>query len=522
MAQIPSWEKTSADAPCTKRDPTAARNDGPFTMRLPIRICILLTAAGLPTLLVPVNARGNGLAFDSSGNLLVLNGKSILKFTPDGTKSTFATLTRIANDLTVDGSGNLLVADSGGAISKFSQDGTKSTFATGLKNPLFVLCDGAGNLFVADLDGRSVFKFSQDGTKSTLATELEPGGLALDASGNLYVPDYGSRSIFKFTPDGTRNTFASGINYPTIAFDPSDNLFVYDSIKRSIFKFTPDGVESTFATGLDLGDNAHCLICDRAGDLFAADRFNSHSIFKFTPDGKKSTLATGIRPFEMAFDGAGNLFVDGGFAIFKFDPEGNQTTFSSNRVSPDKQWEYQCSDTDARAGIVKAGTTQAVLDLSETVPPQWANDAWVVWAPDSKRFAINYRAGGRYNATGFYQLRSDQWVELRSPEDDTIRVLKRAQSAQLAKMHLPKNTHQRRIWDTWKVQKWTDANTAILYAFSDRLPMFNSDRSVNDERTEPGDLLANFLFTLKFDAAGNWKIVKIHQMSEKEAEAEGD
>jgi hypothetical protein len=29
---------------------------------------------------------------------------------------------------------------------------------------------------------------------------------------------------------------------------------------------------------------------------------------------------------------------------------------------------------------------------------------------------------------------------------------------------------------------------------------------------------AGFLFTLKFDAAGKWKIVKTHQMSEKEIE----
>ena len=297
---------------------------------------------------------------------------------------------------------------------------------------------------------------------------------------------------------------------------------MYDSIKHSIFKFTPDGTESIFATGLDLGENAHCLICDRTGDVLVADRFTSHSIIKFTPEGKKSTFATGLRPYDMVFDGTGNLFVDGGFAIFKFDPDGTQSTFASDRVSPDKQWEYQCSDAGERAGIVKAGTTQAVLDLSENVPPQWANEARVIWAPNSNRFALNYRAGGRYNATALYQLRGDKWVELRSPEEDTIRLLKRAQSAKFAKMHLPKNTYQRRIWDTWKVRKWTDANTAILYAFSDRSLMFNSDLSANEERSELGDLVVNFLFTLKFDATGNWKIVKIHQMSDKEAEAEGE
>ena len=37
---------------------------------------------------------------------------------------------------------------------------------------------------------------------------------------------------------------------------------------------------------------------------------------------------------------------------------------------------------------------------------------------------------------------------------------------------------------------------------------------------DQGDLEANFLFTLKFDADGNWKIVKTHQMSEKEIEKE--
>jgi DNA-binding beta-propeller fold protein YncE len=493
-------------------------------MRLLIRLFVLFTAAWLTTMLASMTVHADGLAFDSSGNLFVPDRDShtVFKFTPDGTKSTFATLLRNPIGLVFDSSGNLFVADSGGAISRFGPDGTKSTFATRLKNPLSMICDGARNLFVGDLDDRSIFKFAPDGTKGMLATELEPGCLALDPSGNLYVADYGSRSIFKFTSDGTKSTFASGISYPAMALDGGANLFVYDSIKHSIFKFTPDGNGSLFATGLDLGENAHCLICDRAGNLLVADRFSSHSVLKFTPDGKKSIFATGLRPYDMAFDGAGNLFVDGGFAIFKFDPEGNQSTFASNRVSPDKQWEYRCSDAGEGAGIVKAGTTEAGLDLSENVPPQWANEARVVWAPDSKRFALNYRAGGRYNATALYQLRGDKWVELRSPEDDTSRLLKRAQAAQFAKMHLPKKTYQRRIWDTWKVRKWTDANTAILYAFSDRSLMFNSDLSMNEERSELGDLVANFLFTLKFDAAGNWKIVKAHQMSDKEAEAEGE
>ena len=47
----------------------------------------------------------------------------------------------------------------------------------------------------------------------------------------------------------------------------------------------------------------------------------------------------------------------------------------------------------------------------------------------------------------------------------------------------------------------TDANTAILYA-----PCYG----------RPRDLTATFLFTLKFDDAGKWKIIKMHQVSKKE------
>ncbi len=56
------------------------------------------------------------------------------------------------------------------------------------------------------------------------------------------------------------------------------------------------------------------------------------------------------------------------------------------------------------------------------------------------------------------------------------------------------------------MRKWTDANTAILYA-----PCYG--------RTS-GDLEAGFLFTLKFDDASKWKIVDAHRMSKKELGAE--
>jgi len=136
------------------------------------------------------------------------------------------------------------------------------------------------------------------------------------------------------------------------------------------------------------------------------------------------------------------------------------------------------------------------------------NDAYysnVVWAPNLKRFAFNlyYRLTNR-TTVAFYQLRNDKWVTLQSPVDEAS---KHTQLAQLAKKYSPKNTYRKgdssAESDSLEARRWTDANTVILFAHSE-----------HDE----GEAAA--LFTLKFDEAGNWKIVKMHRLSAKELEEE--
>jgi hypothetical protein len=128
----------------------------------------------------------------------------------------------------------------------------------------------------------------------------------------------------------------------------------------------------------------------------------------------------------------------------------------------------------------------------------------VVWAPDSKRFALNYTISWwrGYETVALYQLRDDKWMPLRSPVDEAS---KHSQLAQLARKYSPKNTDRKEdsalLSNHLEARSWTDANTVILYAYSER---------------DDGDAAA--LFTLKFDKAGNWKIVKMHRMSKKEVE----
>src|SRR5882724_10804524 len=120
------------------------------------------------------------------------------------------------------------------------------------------------------------------------------------------------------------------------------------------------------------------LAFDRSGNLFVAD-VERGSIFKLTPNGTKSTFASGLSVLSgLAFDGAGNLFVSerDSSRILKFAPDGTKSTFPKGTISPDKQWEYQWPDGE-KPVILKAGTTQTVLDLSENeaVPFQWASEA---------------------------------------------------------------------------------------------------------------------------------------------------
>jgi hypothetical protein len=189
-------------------------------------------------------------------------------------------------------------------------------------------------------------------------------------------------------------------------------------------------------------------------------------------------------------------------SILKFTPDGTRSSFTVDvsSVSPDKKWEFVGGE---EPRILDAATKQVVLEISE-------GRGGVVWAPDSKRFGFNYHVHGSrgysFRSVAFYELRGDKWEELGSLADD---VSGGSQLAHLLKKHLPKKFNPRDCSsnsDVLDFREWTDASTAILYA-----PCYRPD----SEKVKAG-----FLFTLKFDAAGNWKIIKTHQMSKKELEEE--
>ncbi len=125
--------------------------------------------------------------------------------------------------------GDLYVSDPvNGTVVKVTPAGGKTTFASGLNSPAGLAFDRAGNLFVVEFASGTIFKFTSDGSKTTFASGLSsPGALAFDGTGNLFVTEsFGDiGSISKFTPAATKSTFASDGNLLGLAFDLLGNLF---------------------------------------------------------------------------------------------------------------------------------------------------------------------------------------------------------------------------------------------------------------------------------------------------------
>src|SRR5438067_792562 len=129
-------------------------------MKVLNRLSIALTVTGLATMLAAVSGHAaRNLAFDDKGNLFVADpgSESILKFTSDGKRSTFASGLNDANDIAFDDKGNLFVRD-GNTIFKFTPDGEKSTFASGIVPGDYDFYHVA-DVFVGVAVGRSIYLF---------------------------------------------------------------------------------------------------------------------------------------------------------------------------------------------------------------------------------------------------------------------------------------------------------------------------------------------------------------------------
>ena len=122
-------------------------------------------------------------------------------------------------------------------------------------------------------------------------------------------------------------------------------------------------------------------------------------------------------------------------ATVVFSQNADEQAGSVSSRSPDGKWEYRLIEPEGQQSgdqipvIVKADTDDLAVKLPEDALNSFVDAANVVWSPDSKRFAFNYRAGSRYVTTKLYEMRRGKWQRLPSPEKEVSHTLDKARTA---------------------------------------------------------------------------------------------
>jgi DNA-binding beta-propeller fold protein YncE len=165
--------------------------------------------------------------------------------------------------IAVDGSGNVLVADSGnGRLEKFKPSGTFIT-SIGIKGsgygqfgePNGIAIDRDGNIYVADAANSRVQKIAPDGTFIAEWTGPPPGffaprDIAIGPDNSIYVLDQGHSRIVKMDPNGNVLTIWGSegagdgqfANHTSLAVDPKANrVYVADPLHKRIQVFDSNG-----------------------------------------------------------------------------------------------------------------------------------------------------------------------------------------------------------------------------------------------------------------------------------------
>ena len=298
-----------------------------------------------------------------TGTISTIVGTGGWGYSGDGGLATQAEL-RYPSAVTVDGAGNLYIADEGnhrvrkvdavtGTISTiagtgewgYGGDGGPATQAQ-LRYPSAVTVDGIGNLYIADSGNHRIRKvsaftgtistivgtggwgYSGDGGPATQAQLGYPEGVAVDGAGNLYISDFHNNRIRKVdAATGTISTIAgtgewgdrgdggpatqAQLGYPEgVAVDGAGNLYISDSRNNRIRKV--DAATGTISTIAGTGD------------------------WGYSGDGGPATQAQLGYPEGLTVDGLGNLYIANGRRVRKVEA----TTGTISTIAGTGEWGY--------------------------------------------------------------------------------------------------------------------------------------------------------------------------------------
>jgi sugar lactone lactonase YvrE len=226
----------------------------------------------------------DGATLDSLGNLYIANydggkGSTVVRITPAGKASVFASGFRAPDGLVFDARGSLYVSNfASGTIERIGPDGARSVFATGLDHPSSLAFDRAGNLYVSNFgnfDGRTVTRITPSGVASTFASGFAaPLGLTFGSDGTLFVSNFASGVVHRVSREGAVSVLATLTNAPRamlqyLAFADANTLIVPSYGYHRIYRIAADGAVGVFAGNGAVGGR------DGAADSASFDGPNS-------------------------------------------------------------------------------------------------------------------------------------------------------------------------------------------------------------------------------------------------------
>ena len=235
-----------------------------------------------------------------------------------------------------------------GSLSLFTP-GTVNTLAGGLRVPIAVSVDSSGNAYVLEqgdaLTNADVVLIPAGGGPAVAVIPQHAGintptAMAVDAAGNIFISDAAANTISRFGADGVVSlNYITGLtNVSALAVDLNDNLYIAQagSVHNVIEVFAggasriiagsgstanADGVIATSAqfikpSGLALAPGGDLAIADASGQrVYTVDAGGLVHIIagngtSSTTDATQATATAMLYPVGLAYDAAGDLYID--------------------------------------------------------------------------------------------------------------------------------------------------------------------------------------------------------------------
>ena len=275
------------------------------------------------------------------------------------------------------------------------QWGTQGSGPGQRNNPYAIAVDADANVYVSDFWNHRIQKFDSNGnfllawgSMGTQSGQMNnPFGVTVGPNGDVYVADYGNNRIQVFTGSGTfvrrwgtTGSLAGQFHQPSgVAIDANGDVYVTDQDNHRIQVFTPTGTYlrqwGGFGQATGQFRNPYGIAAEGT-TIYIAD-IQNFRIQKFSADGTHLGQWPIDRPYGVAVDGKGGVYVANRYVIEQFTESGVFVDRWGDRGSGNGQFLYAegiAIDSDGNFYVADTGNNRVQKfgdPATPAVPASW-------------------------------------------------------------------------------------------------------------------------------------------------------